>query len=131
MVEFAFQQKNLESNEFDKKRDKMIIVFDGDIFEEKVSGYKELIDQIEDQQDIAAVTNPSFELFLLLNIEESYEKYVQGNEAKFLETVDNNGSKYAYRILHDITGMNSKKNSNIGNLAKCVTTAIQQEKLIN
>ena len=27
--------------------------------------------------------------------------------------------------------MNSKKNSNIGNLAKYVTTAIQQEKLIN
>jgi hypothetical protein len=42
----------------------MIIVFDGDIFEEKVQGYDELIASIE-KTDIAAVTNPGFELFLI------------------------------------------------------------------
>ena len=37
LVRFAYEQKSLESNGFDVERDKMIIVFDGDIFEEKVS----------------------------------------------------------------------------------------------
>ena len=45
LVRFAYEQKSLESNGFDVERDKMIIVFDGDIFEEKVQGYDELIKQ--------------------------------------------------------------------------------------
>ena len=44
---FAEHQKNLPENGFDPERDKMIIVCDGDIFEEKVSGYEELIASIE------------------------------------------------------------------------------------
>ena len=61
----------------------MIIVFDADIFEEKVSGYDELIREIE-EKDIAAVTNPAFELFLLLHVEGSFEKYIFGHEMDFL-----------------------------------------------
>ena len=47
LVTFAKEQKHLEENEFDLDRDKMIIVFDGDIFEEKVEGYDELLDSTE------------------------------------------------------------------------------------
>ena len=36
---FAQKQKDDPANGFDKNRDKMIIVFDGDIFEEKVQGF--------------------------------------------------------------------------------------------
>ena len=63
LVEFAEIQKQNIDNGFDLDRDKMIIVFDGDIFEEKVQGYDELIASIE-KTDTAAVTNPGFELFL-------------------------------------------------------------------
>ena len=76
LVRFAYEQKSLESNGFDVERDKMIIVFDGDIFEEKVQGYDELIASIE-ENDIAAVSNPGFELFLLLHVDGSYEKYIE------------------------------------------------------
>ena len=69
LVEFAEIQKQNIDNGFDLDRDKMIIVFDGDIFEEKVQGYDELIASIE-KTDIAAVTNPGFELFLILHIDE-------------------------------------------------------------
>ena len=62
------------SNGFDAERDKMIIVFDGDIFEEKVQGYDELIASIE-ENDIAAVSNPGFELFLLLQGQVMYMKH--------------------------------------------------------
>ena len=36
LVEFANKQKELAENDFDVEHDRMIIVFDGDIFEEKV-----------------------------------------------------------------------------------------------
>lgn len=129
LVTFAKEQKHLEENEFDLDRDKMIIVFDGDIFEEKVQGYEELIASIE-ENDIAAVSNPGFELFLLLHIDGSFEKYIQGHESEFLTMVDGKYA-YAYNVLLDVTGMNAKKNSNIGNLAENVLVAIKQERLIN
>ncbi len=129
LVKFAHQQKNLEDNGFDEDRDKMIIVFDGDIFEEKVQGYDELIASIE-EKDIAAVTNPGFELFLLLHIDGSYEKYILGHEADFLTMVDGKYA-YAYNALLEATGMNAKKNSQIGSLAENILVAIEQERMIN
>lgn len=130
LTAFASEQKSNRDNDFDAERDKMIIVFDADIFEEKVSGYDELIREIE-EKDIAAVTNPAFELFLLLHVEGSFEKYIFGHEMDFL-TPDATGSyRHAYNILHDVTGMNAKKNPRIGNLAENVLCAISQEKKIN
>lgn len=129
LVRFAYEQKGLESNGFDVERDKMIIVFDGDIFEEKVQGYDELIASIE-ENDIAAVSNPGFELFLLLHVDGSYEKYIQGHEADFLTMVDGKYA-YAYNSLLEATGMNAKKNPQIGTLAENVLVAIEQERLIN
>lgn len=108
----------------------MVIVFDGDIFEEKVQGYNELLMSIE-ENDIAAVTNPGFELFLLLHIDKSYEQRIKGNEGKFLAKDEKGRYSYAYNILHEITGMNAKKNSDIGKIADNVMVAISQEKNIN
>lgn len=130
LVEFALKQKNIAANEFDPECDKMIIVFDGDIFEEKVQGYDELVCSIE-ETDIAAVSNPSFELFLLLHIDGSYEKYIQGQEAAFLKMDEKGRYSHAYHVLLEATGMNAKKNSDIGNLAENVMLAIQQERWIN
>ena len=104
-------------------------VFDGDIFEEKVQGYDELIASIE-ENDIAAVSNPGFELFLLLHVDGSYKKYIQGHEADFLTMVDGKYA-YAYNALLEATGMNAKKNPQIGTLAENVLVAIEQERLIN
>ena len=43
LIEFAENQKENPEIAFDKERDKMIVVFDGDIFEEKVLDYDELV----------------------------------------------------------------------------------------
>ena len=40
-------------------------------------------------------------------------------------------SLYAYSILRDLTGMNAKKNREIGKLADNILMAISQEKRIN
>ena len=130
LVAFAEKQKQNPDNDFDYERDKMVIVFDGDIFEEKVQGYDELISQIE-KKDIAGVTNPGFELFLILHIEGSYKQWIEGHEADFLSMDEDGKYSYAYNVLRDLTGMNAKKNSEIGKLADSVLIAISQEKKVN
>ena len=130
LVAFAEKQKHNPDNDFDYERDKMIIVFDGDIFEEKVQGYEELISQIE-KTDIAGVTNPGFELFLLLHIEGSYEQYIEGHEKEYLSSDEDGKYSYAFDVLRKLTGMNAKKNPEIGNLADNILIAISQEENVN
>ena len=126
---FAEQQKS-QDDDFDETQDKMIIVFDGDIFEERVEGYNELIATIE-EKDIAAIANPCFELFLLLHVEESYNNYIKGHEIDFFTRDEKGRLHHAYDILLELTGMNAKTNPNIGKLADKIHIAIVQEKLIN
>ena len=47
MIEFAEDQKENPEISFDKERDKMIVVFDGDIFEAKVLDKNSYEDDIE------------------------------------------------------------------------------------
>jgi hypothetical protein len=131
LVSFANAQKLIDENNFDLDHDKLVIVFDGDIFEEKVQGYEELVTQIELDGDIAAVTNPNFELFLLLHIPDSYDVHIKGRENDFFQLNEKNQYKYAYNIVKDVTGINTKRNKQIGKYAKDVWIAINQEKHIN
>ena len=89
---------------------------DADIFEEKVSGYEELIKEGE-KSNIIGITNPGFEVFLLLHIEGAYEKYIKDNNDKFFELDVKKRYRHPYNVLLEVTGMNSKKNSKIGHLA--------------
>ena len=77
-------QKDNQEIAFDKERDKMIIVFDADIFEEKVQDYDKLVASGE-KDNILAVTNPAFELFLLLHFENSYEQDILPNEEAIIK----------------------------------------------
>ena len=129
LARFAREQKNSSTDDFDPEIDKLVVVFDADIFEEKVKNYDELIQFIE-EEDIAAITNPGFELFLLLHIENSYNDYIKGKEALYLKKEDGSYS-FAQKTLKQITGMNSKKNRRIGELAENVMIAINQEQFIN
>ncbi len=130
LLKFANEQKDRNELGFDKEHDKMVIVFDADIFEKKVSGYEALI-ALAEKENIVGVTNPGFEIFLLLHQKDCYKRYIQGKEAEFFETDDNGSYKYPYNMLRDITGMNSKKNPKIGELAENVHIAIEQEKWVN
>ena len=84
LIEFAENQKENPEIAFDKERDKMIVVFDGDIFEEKVLDYDELIAEGE-KSNILAVSNPAFELFLLLHYKNSYEDDIEPNAEQFIK----------------------------------------------
>ena len=106
LIEFAENQKENPEIAFDKERDKMIVVFDGDIFEEKVLDYDELVAEGE-KNNILAVSNPAFELFLLLHYENSYEDDIEPNAEQIIQ------------------------NEKDGQLAKNIEIAIEQEKKIN
>ena len=101
---------------FDKERDKMIIVFDGDIFEEKVLDYDELVAEGE-KNNILAVSNPAFELFLLLHYENSYEDDIEPNAEQIIQNEKDGHQTFIYKLLLARTGINPKKNSAIGELA--------------
>ena len=55
LLAFAETLKDDETLDFDKEHDKMIVIFDADIFEEKVSGYEDLIKEGE-KSNIIGIT---------------------------------------------------------------------------
>lgn len=130
LIDFAESQKENSEIMFDKERDKMIIVFDADIFEEKVLDYDEVI-ALGETDNILAVSNPAFELFLLLHFEDAYTKDIKPNMEQIIKNKKDGNQTFIYKLLLARTGINSKRNSAIGELAKNVDVAIVQEKKIN
>lgn len=131
LIEYANKLKSKREIDFDKKRDKMIIVFDADIFEFKSDRYDEIVEKGKSSGNILGVTNPSFELFLLLHFDGSFEQDILGNEEEYLKEENLSKKGYVYQKLLKKTKMNSRKNPNIGELANNIFIAIKQEKLIN
>lgn len=130
LITFAESQKKNPEISFDEERDKMIIVFDADIFEEKVQDYDDVV-ALGEENNILAVSNPAFELFLLLHFEHAYEEDIKMNEEKIIKNQKVGNQTFIYKLLLARTGINPKKNSGIGELAKKVDVAIEQEKKIN
>lgn len=123
-----------KTGKFDKKLDKMIIIFDADIFESQQGNYQEILNLGE--KYILGVTNPSFELFLLLHFPNSYDKIIYPNREQIIknEWVGRNKStrkRYVADLFFKQTGMDPKKDCKIKKLASSVKTAIEQEKKIN
>lgn len=130
LINFAEKLKKSEEIDFDGKYDKMVIVFDADIFENKVSNYEKLLNE-KSNSSIYAVTNPAFELFLLLHIDNSYEEIIVPNYEMIIKNEKTQGKRPIYSFLLEKTGKNAKHNPNIGELALKIDTAIMQEKKIN
>ena len=66
LIEFAEEQKLNSDISFDAEMDRMIIVFDADIFEEKVKDFDEVV-AFGENNNILGISNPAFELFLRKN----------------------------------------------------------------
>lgn len=67
----------------------------------------------------------------MLHFEGSYEQDIVPNAEKIIANEKEGNQTFIYKLLLNRTGMNPKKNSDIGNLAVNVETAIQQEKNLN
>ena len=77
------------------------------------------------------VTNPSFELFLLLHFKDSYETDIVPHYEEIINNEKIGNQRFIYKLLHDKSGMNSKKNVSIGDLAENIDIAIEQEENLN
>ena len=130
LIEFADAQKELSALAFDPDRDKMIVVFDTDIFNAKVEDYESVV-ALGEQKNILGVTNPTFELFLLLHFDGSCETDILPNTEAIMKNEKVGNQRYIYTLLHARTDMNSKKNRAIGELAMNINVAIEQEKKLN
>lgn len=109
LLDFANDLKENGQIDFDPERDKMIVVFDADIFEEKVSNYQQLLERAQMCGDVLAVTNPAFELFLLLHFEGAVEEVIRPYEKEIIRNEKQDSQTCIYRLLREKSGMNSKK----------------------
>lgn len=75
--------------------------------------------------DILAVTNPCFELFLLLHAQDAYKRLVQPHEQELLENRKVGQRRPAEKLFSDEFGMNPKRNPDVGKLVRWVDTAIE------
>lgn len=137
LIDFAKEEKEkllMKGTGFDVERDKIIVVFDADIYETQCDNYDDVIAKA-DKDMLLAVTNPSFELFLLLHFSNSVEELILPNQAAIIanDWVEMSGKKKRYidSLFRNKSGMNPKRNSQIGNLVRDVKIAIAQEKKLN
>lgn len=134
LIEFADAQKKNGKIKFDAKHDKMIVVFDADIFESQQSNYEEIL-ELGKKHNILGVTNPSFELFLLLHYSNSAEEIIIPDSENIVKNnwvgKNQNRRRYIEDVFRKKAKMRPKTNSAIGELAYDVFVAIEQEKKIN
>lgn len=132
LVKFAKNERDklIELGKFEKNRDFMIITFDLDIFKNKVKNLDELLIQ-QDEHLIFGIAYPSFELFLLLHIDNSLNDIILPNKSIIITNEKIGSQRPCQVFLREATGKNSKTNDKIGDLAYHIDTAIYQEKLIN
>ena len=131
LLEFAEEQKSNPDISFDREHDRMIVVIDADIYQRKPEDYPKILEMAKDYGDVLAVTNPAFELFLLLHYENSYETDIVPNTAQILENRKVNNRRFISQLFSQRSGMNSKTNSAVGKLAANIDLAILQEQNLN
>ena len=125
LIKFAEKQKGITENKLDQKHDKMVIVFDVDIYKGDLTKYNEII-KLGDG-NLLAVTNPSFELFLLLHYENSYEELIKPNEEEILRNKKTGKRRYMAALFTDKSGINPKENPAVGDLAANIDIATKTD----
>ena len=78
-----------------------------------------------------AVTNPSFELFLLLHLDGAVERIVLPNEREILRNGYVGRRRFVEKLASDELGMNVKRNHAVGELAGRFEVAARAESMLN
>lgn len=131
LLELIEKVKNEEVVDFDINHDKFVVVFDADIFESQQNGYDEIIAEGIKNGYKLGVTNPSFELFLLLHYDNSYKTYIVTKRDDIINNKKVGKKRYITKLFSEVSGMNPKTNAKIGELVDKIKIAIEQEKQIN
>ena len=111
--------------------DEIAVVFDSDIFSHREDEYADLLARFDKEDIQPYVTFPSFELFLLLHLDDGYARWVLPNKEEIIENRKVRGRRYVDRLFSEATGMNSKHNKRVGKLAIRHELACEQEEKLN
>lgn len=125
--------KDGKFEDFDDMHDKIVVVFDADVFQRdnNTAEFENVRMEGEQKGFLLGISNPCFELFLLLHYPRSYEESIKQDEVNILKNDKVSGQK---RYVQDVLARYQKTNSKtkaIGNLASNVKVAIEQEKNLN
>lgn len=125
------RENKAEGAEFEEG-DLVLIVFDVDVFKGNEGEFAEFLGSCEGVADVA-VTNPSFELFLLLHDEGAYERVIAPHADEILRNgyYPDTRTRFVSRLASETLGMNVKSNSKVGELSKKFEVAAKQEEFIN
>lgn len=136
LIELAdiFVEENAQN--FDSEFDKIVLVFDLDIYEDDQSSFESVINDAREKGYLLALTNPSFELFLLLHKENSLSEIIKPVETEIVSNEwvirdDGSRKRYVSNLFFDTYGFDSKSSDKVKSLVFCLNTAINQEKFIN
>ncbi|MEJ6949384.1 RloB family protein [Natronospora cellulosivora (SeqCode)] len=122
------KKSQLENDEnYNKNIDKFVIIFDRDSYRSSKK-YLDFVKSAE-KENILGVTNPCFELWLLLHRDNIIEDYINIYKQDILENKrKSNKHTFISKLFSDLFGMNSKSNLNFEELKDFVNIAIINEK---
>lgn len=134
LVNYAkkFIKKEIANGNFLSGRDKVLIVFDLDVFNNDQTKIDGLLNMINNDI-VYCYTNPAIELFLLLTIKQGYEQVIEPNIKKILANEkDDNGNRFVYNLaLKHVPGYSKKEDADFRFILDNIGHALMQEKRIN
>lgn len=136
LIELADKFVDDNDENFDKEFDKIVLVFDLDIYESKPNDFVTVFNDAKEKGYLLALTNPSFELFLLLHKDRSLIDIINPVEEDIVKNEwvirdDGSRKRFISNMFYETFGFDSKSNSQISNFVFDMNIAITQEKNIN
>lgn len=116
--------------EFEEGVDSIIVFFDADIYKDRPNDYRNALASFEGVADVA-VTNPSFELFLLLHADDALESAIMPQESEILANKKTGNRRFVEKLASEVLGMNTKSNPKVADLAERFEIAAEAEKRLN
>lgn len=120
---------------YNQKLDRFLFIFDLDIYKDDVRRYREDLFAFKAYGDESiAVTNPSFELYLLLHKDGTYERIVKPQHEEILANkyADHSRQRLIAKLANEELGANLKKNKRaVEELVAQFETACRQETNLN
>lgn len=115
---------------FDPELDSVVVFFDADIYKGDEERYLRELKAFDGVADVA-VTYPSFELFLLLHLDDAVAGVIGPNEGEIVANGYVNRRRFVEVLASEKLGMNVKRNKAVGSLSERFGVAASAEPQLN
>ncbi len=131
LLEQACQiRDDAEAFGFVPEMDRIVVFFDADVYKGDSKLYALDLAKFSGVAEVA-VTNPSFELYLLLHLDDALENYIVPNKDEILGNGYVGRRRYVEKLASDALGFNVKRNERVGELAQRFGVAVMNERELN